>query len=211
MNSQIINHSDPRIVKTKKQFKEAFKQLLLIYDDFMSITVKELCDKAGLSRKTFYLHYNQVDELLLEIQEDFIKDFYMRTKDLDFLNDAEQVVKVYFDMSDNDPICRKMATSSVYFFTKEMSRKMTFDYFESKGKIVNNGLDGAILNYCVFFYDMTVYTMYKRWKTIDSHIEKEQIISLTADLLKNGISSLNINKKTGCQSFVGKSIYAKDK
>lgn len=195
MNSQIVNLSDPRIAKTKKQFKEALKQLLLLYDDFMSITVKELCDKAGLSRKTFYLHYKQVDELLIEIQEDYIKEFYMRTKNLSFLNDTEQVIKEYFDMNDNDPICRKMATSSVYYFTREMNRKMTYDYFESKGKFASNDQIDDILDFCVFFYDMTVYTMYKRWKTISSPLEKEMIISLTASLLKNGISSLDLNKK----------------
>ena len=37
--------------------------------DFEYITVKELCEKAGVNRSTFYLHYENIADLLGECIE----------------------------------------------------------------------------------------------------------------------------------------------
>ena len=44
---------------------EAFLALLG-EKDFAYITVKEICEKAGVNRSTFYLHYETVNDLLAE-------------------------------------------------------------------------------------------------------------------------------------------------
>ena len=118
MKNTPVNALDPRIIKTKKSLIDAFKELLLVYDDFMNISVKELCDHAGVSRKTFYLHYNQVDDLLSEVQQEYIEEFYRRTKDLDFIEDAEKVVKVYFDMNNSSPLYKKLLLLLFTFILK---------------------------------------------------------------------------------------------
>ena len=191
MQSKILNPQDPRVIKTKKQFKEAFKELILIYDDFMNITVKELCDKAGLNRKTFYLHYKQVDELLLEVQDEYIAEFYRRVKNFDFYEDAEKVVRVYFEMNENDPVYRKIAITSVYFYTREISRRKTMEYLASKGKtpegINNSPVIGDFLSY---YYDMSIYIMFKRWVLKNRPLPMDEIIALTARLIKQGMPPL---------------------
>lgn len=42
---------------------------LLDKKDFEFITVKELCEKAGVNRSTFYLHYDSMNDLLSETNE----------------------------------------------------------------------------------------------------------------------------------------------
>lgn len=37
---------------------------LLESKDYEYITVKEICQKAGVNRTTFYLHYETIDDLL---------------------------------------------------------------------------------------------------------------------------------------------------
>lgn len=60
-----------RVRLTKLMFRDAL--LELIGDrDINSITVKELCEKAGLNRTTFYLHYGEPADILAEIERDFI-------------------------------------------------------------------------------------------------------------------------------------------
>ena len=44
---------------------EAFLELLE-KKDFAYITVKEICERAGVNRSTFYLHYETVNDLLAE-------------------------------------------------------------------------------------------------------------------------------------------------
>lgn len=188
MQSKILNPQDPRVIKTKKQFKKAFKELMLVYDDFMSITVKELCDKAGLNRKTFYLHYKQVDELLLEVQDEYIEEFYLRIKNFDFYDDVEKIIQTYFEMNEGDPVYKKIATTSVYFFTRELSRKKTVEYMANKGKTVE-GIDekGPIMDFLSYYYDMAIYIMYKRWVLKKRPIPMDEAVALTAALLKDGI------------------------
>lgn len=188
MQSKILNPQDPRVIKTKKQFRKAFKELMLVYDDFMSITVKELCDKAGLNRKTFYLHYKQVDELLLEVQDEYIEEFYHRIKNFDFYDDVEQIIKVYFEMNEGDPVYRKIAITSVYFFTREMSRKKTVEYFASKGKTIEEiSSNAAIMDFLSYYYDLAIYIMYKRWVLKNRPVPMDEIVAFTATLLKDGM------------------------
>lgn len=49
--------------------------LLLEKKDFEYITAKEICMKAGVNRSTFYLHYEGMDDLLVESGEYLVKKF----------------------------------------------------------------------------------------------------------------------------------------
>lgn len=190
MKNKPVNELDPRVVKTKKSLIDAFKQLLLKYDDFMNVSVKEVCDYAGVSRKTFYLHYTQVDDLLSEVQQEYIEEFFRRTKDFDFVKDAEKVVSVYFDINESDIVYKKAATTSVYFFTKEALRIKVLDYFAKNNIILSTvKLDPVVRDFLLYYYDMTLYIMYKRWVIKKYPIPKEEAIKLTAELIRNGVSS----------------------
>ena len=54
---------DRRILKSQKAIQNAFLEMLL-KDGFDMITIKELTEKADISRKTFYLHYVDKYDLL---------------------------------------------------------------------------------------------------------------------------------------------------
>lgn len=48
---------------------------LLPKKEYEFITVKEICQKAGVNRSTFYLHYETIDDLLKESIDYLVKDF----------------------------------------------------------------------------------------------------------------------------------------
>ncbi len=61
-----------RVRLTKRLLKDAL--ISLMQDTpFDRITVKKLCEEAGINRTTFYLHYNDTEQLLLETEDDIIK------------------------------------------------------------------------------------------------------------------------------------------
>lgn len=62
---------DRRIVKSKKAIREAFLDLLL-EDGFEYITIKDITERADLSRKTFYLHYIDKYDLLDKIVDEYL-------------------------------------------------------------------------------------------------------------------------------------------
>lgn len=90
-----MNKSESKYFNTANRIDEAFISLL-DKKDFESITVKEICQKAGVNRSTFYLHYDTTDDLLMECNEYAIKKFLNSTsganlthKDIDNLSIKE--------------------------------------------------------------------------------------------------------------------------
>src|SRR5579871_2117613 len=60
-------HSQPRqIGRTKKTIRHALLDLIDEKQDYQSISVKEILNRANIGRSTFYSHYQNKDEILLE-------------------------------------------------------------------------------------------------------------------------------------------------
>lgn len=63
-----MNKSESKYFNTALKMDEALISLLEI-KDLEYITVKEICEKAGVNRSTFYLHYETVADLVNETLE----------------------------------------------------------------------------------------------------------------------------------------------
>lgn len=57
-----MNFTDLRILKTQERLQNALLELLDT-KELKAITVKEICDKAGISRNAFYQHYGYKEDL----------------------------------------------------------------------------------------------------------------------------------------------------
>ena len=60
-----MNKSESKYFATAARMDEAFLALL-DKKNFAYITVKEICEAAGVNRSTFYLHYETMADLLSE-------------------------------------------------------------------------------------------------------------------------------------------------
>lgn len=69
-----MNKSESKYFATAARMDEAFLELIE-KKDFAYITVKEICEKAGVNRSTFYLHYETVSDLLAESAQHIIDQF----------------------------------------------------------------------------------------------------------------------------------------
>ena len=63
--------TDSRVRYTKAALKEALLKILQ-KKPIAKVTIKELCEEAHLNRGTFYLHYCEPNDVLKEIEEDFV-------------------------------------------------------------------------------------------------------------------------------------------
>ncbi|UUZ82828.1 TetR/AcrR family transcriptional regulator [Paenibacillus sp. P26] len=80
------NRTDPRVVRTRKMLRDALMELIR-EKGLEGITVRELTEKAGLYRGTFYLHYRDIYDLLEQSQEEMlqgIRDIAAQVSPLDF-------------------------------------------------------------------------------------------------------------------------------
>lgn len=65
--------TDPRILRTRKLIKDAFIELLQEMD-IEKITVNCLTERATINRVTFYLHYQDIPDMLEKMAEEMIED-----------------------------------------------------------------------------------------------------------------------------------------
>ncbi len=69
-----MNKNESKYFNTAVKMDEALISLLE-KKEFSYITVKEICDKAGVNRSTFYLHYDNTSDLLQEATQYILDRF----------------------------------------------------------------------------------------------------------------------------------------
>lgn len=65
---------DRRVQRTRKLLRESMMSLIL-EEGYDAISIQDITDKANLGRATFYLHFKDKDELLLEVMDQFMEEF----------------------------------------------------------------------------------------------------------------------------------------
>lgn len=68
-----MENLDNRVRYTKTVLQQALLKLLQT-KHIDKITIKELCGEAGVNRGTFYLHYATPNDLLMEIEQQFVAE-----------------------------------------------------------------------------------------------------------------------------------------
>ncbi len=135
-----MNKSESKYYNTAVKMDEAFLELLNI-KEFEYITVKEICEKAKVNRSTFYLHYETVNDLLLETEE------YINGKFLSYFigTEAEKVEVNSLDDKDLNFIKPKYLVPWLNFikdnkrlFKTVIKRFNTFDFSNTFGEISSN-------------------------------------------------------------------------
>lgn len=77
-----VSRAESRYFITAQKMDEAFLALL-DRKDLAYITVKEICESAGVNRSTFYLHYETIGDLLEESIAYLNRDFHSHMKPID--------------------------------------------------------------------------------------------------------------------------------
>ena len=127
---------------TKTMLQNAFLQLLA-QKPVQSITVKELCQAAGVNRGTFYLHYRDVYELLRQMEEAMLED-------LDALLDGGIITH-----KTSQAALAAFMTAIVHFFEK--NREMCAILLGDNGdktflnNIIERAREKSVREYCQIF------------------------------------------------------------
>jgi AcrR family transcriptional regulator len=77
---------DLRVKKTLREIRSAIMELAKT-KPLEQITVKELCEQALINKATFYAHYDNINALIEEIEDEFVKN----------LTGEIEYVRLFFD------------------------------------------------------------------------------------------------------------------
>jgi len=71
----MARQTDRRVQRTRKLLRESMMALIL-EEGYDAISIQDITDKANLGRATFYLHFKDKDDLLLDVMDQLMTDFF---------------------------------------------------------------------------------------------------------------------------------------
>lgn len=182
-----MKDTDLRVQRTKKLLKDNFKEMFLEMD-YEKITVKELCEKAMINRRTFYLHYESIDDILNEVLTEMAKSFLEYTKDYDHFLNPKRIVKDYFLFTSSDPLFEKLNNNIDYNYLREIINNIVRNIGKENFKSLYN-LDEFKVKMMVTYLNSATVNMYRIWCEDGKKVPIEEAIEIASNLIENGLKN----------------------
>ena len=174
-----MNKNESKYFNTAILFDEALIYLLE-NKDIEYITIKEICNKAGVNRSTFYLHYENINDLVEETMN------YINKKFMNYFNEntKEFIEKIKSSKLEDLKLIEKQYLTPYLSFIKENKKIFKDSFNNPSGMKVNNKynhLKYYILNpildrfnivekekgYLLTFYINGIMAIIKEWIDMD--------------------------------------------
>lgn len=187
----VENKTDLRVARTRESIRKAFDELIL-EKDADRITVKELTERAGIHRKTFYLHFDTIEAL--------------------YDDRVQQVMDEYFDQHETTPeISEDLAGHAIRFFKflaaqPEVTERLvcnpgSYDfgsrlYFDQMMRYKNAGgnpfdwLDKPKQELVLHFIRSTALDFYRGWVRGGKKVPVNEAAELLAVMTCHGANAL---------------------
>ncbi|MDF1521013.1 MAG: TetR/AcrR family transcriptional regulator [Brevefilum sp.] len=111
----MARRSDRRVQRTRKLLRESIMALIL-EEGYDAISIQDITDKANLGRATFYLHFKDKDDLLLDVMDEMIGDFMDQVPALSEaqweLEDSKAIQKLFDFAADHYDLYRILIIGS---------------------------------------------------------------------------------------------------
>ena len=181
-----MNKSESKYYNTALLMNEALL-LLLEKKDYEFVTVTELCQKAGVNRTTFYLHYETMDDLLLEtiemVNKKFNDTFNNRKIDVNtsskeelflikdeylipYLNFIKENKKIYKLIHDKPNIFKKQYASKLFY-------EQIFSKILDKFYVTNDEKE-----YIFSYFSLGIVAIIQKWVEKDCIDDIDKIASI---------------------------------
>lgn len=176
---------DLRVRRTLKSIRKAFYQLVL-EKSYGEISITELTELAEINRKTFYLHYSSLDDLIKEVEEEIVADIleYIRS-DAENLDVAGCVSKFYHYLNDCNVVQQKLLCDAHYYFFYEDVTDAVL-----KSNAFQRFFDMTKYPEIVRSYSITITFIYRNWLKEGKKISLDELIAYASHLILHGYSGI---------------------
>lgn len=180
---------DRRVIRTKTALTRALFELLG-EKEFSKISITELAQRADVDRKTFYLHYRSVDEILEEFYEEALGRLQEGLE-------REQIFGEQVDMpgffrvlngvmAEKMPLCRRLARGTGYTYFMERLRALLKGAVEDALGRQGSGREIHI-RMCGEFYAAGIMRVYLEWLKGDLGLTEEEFANWVGAMVNQGL------------------------
>ena len=177
---------DLRVQKTVEEIQSTFEEMM----DYEKITVKELCERARINKKTFYRYYETLDALLTELQDIMTQEYLERIADYRVPEELDKINREFFLYSVEKGLAyEKITCSGSYSYIRnQMIGNVIHTTWEKSTWL--QLLDPLKQNILLGFIQSAGVEMYRRWVVDGKKIPLEEIIEISNKLLCSGVNGL---------------------
>lgn len=192
-----MNRFESKYFNTANLMDEALL-VLLEKKDYEYITIKEICQKAGVNRTTFYLHYESINDLLEEtlemIKKKFVKTFdtsqhifidnwksNLKKEDLMLVTTPYLVPYLTF-IKENKKIYKLAHAKPELFNSYQTFNKMYSELFEPIMDKFN--IPKKEQRYTLEFYTKGILAVIQEWLNNNCQDEIDEIIKIILKCIK---------------------------
>lgn len=187
--NRVASTTDRRILRTKKAIRQAFLSLLS-ERTFEDITVSALSERAGINRKTFYLHYNSTRELYDEIRQEESERISRLSCWKKLGKEELDPYEVFLEMNkliEEDRALYRAMLSTVS--GQSLLSKIKERILESEEMKLARRLRPD-LDYYLEYTLSGLFSIYLHWLSEPNHISVEELAKIAAELTHNGFRPL---------------------
>lgn len=176
---------DLRVRRTLKAIRSAFYELVLT-KNYSDISITELTDLAEINRKTFYLHYSSLDDLVKEVEQEIVDHILQNVRmSAEQMDVAGCVDNFYHYLDECDEVQQKLLCDSHYYFFYEdvtdavLKSNAFFRFFEmtKHPDIVRS-------------YSICITFIYRNWLKNGRPIPLDELIEYASMIIAKGYSGI---------------------
>lgn len=178
---------DLRVQKTIEAIKSTFEELIC-EKDFEKITVKELCDRARINKKTFYTYYPTLEDLLGELQMQISGKYIEEIKHLNLPDDIDKLTRAFFEYSAKQGKAYEKITicGSYGYIRQRMINNVKSETWSKSVKF--NKMNEFHRNILLEYINTTTINIYKEWIESGKKTPLEEVIDLSIKLICGGVN-----------------------
>lgn len=184
---------DRRVLRTRKAIEEAFEHLI-IDNDYDKITVSAIAKEANINRKTFYLHYQSVDDVLDSMASNYARDSLERLTNEGFFDEeplnmdhvAQAIGTIYREARLVNPIfMRKLPIDHLIRASKEQWESVVARERARKGLPPLENVE-----YYAQFFLGGMLTTYESWYNSGDNTSFQEVAHIVAFSLLRGLNGV---------------------
>ena len=160
-----MTKQDRRVVRSLKAIDDAYLQLLT-EEEFEKISVSEIARRADIDRKTFYLHYNNVDELLEHLGDTHAENFILLMHEHQSTDQMRPVDAFFLALNE-------LISENLFFYCRIAKLQESFRFWEKLQHCGEELVEEMIADYPdiaeslypsgVKFYTAGIFDVYLSW------------------------------------------------
>ena len=190
-----MNKSESKYFNTALCMDEALISLLKV-KDLEYITVKEICEKAGVNRSTFYLHYETIDDLVneaIETMNQRFMSYFADTKGIaEELNHTDLSNLVLITRDYLEPYLRFVSENKDLYRVafrnpREMQANVKYGYIKKyiiEPILKRFGVPEVYWRYYIAYYIDGIMAIIKEWLETDCQDSIEMVAAVIEECVR---------------------------